>query len=100
MDEVDVAVDADVYLYFVRRAVDGMAAIVGELGDDLAGCRPDLPGANTPYGLLTHTLGVVEYWAGRLVAGREVVRDREAEFDARGPVDDLLARADAVLAQL
>jgi cystathionine beta-lyase len=96
----DVSVDADVYLYFVRRAIDGMASIVDELGDDLACRRPDLPGANTPFGLLTHTLGVVEYWAGRLVAGREVARDRGAEFDARGPVSELLARAEAVLSRL
>ena len=90
----------DDYLYFVGRAVRGMAAIVSELGDDRASTKPDLPGANTPYGLLTHCLGVIEYWAGKLVAGRDVARDRDAEFDATGPVSDLLVRVDEVLAQL
>ncbi|GGM67616.1 aminotransferase class I/II-fold pyridoxal phosphate-dependent enzyme [Dactylosporangium sucinum] len=80
------------YLLYTDRAFDGMTRIVGELGDDLANRRPALPGANTPYGLLTHCLGVVEYWAGTLVAGRAVERDRDAEFTAAGPVAGLLAR--------
>lgn len=95
-----ISIDTDEYLYFVERAVRGMAAIVAELGDDLACRRPDLPGANTPYGLLTHCLGVIEYWAGELVAGRSVERDRDAEFAATGTVEQLLGRVDRVLAQL
>lgn len=93
-------VSDDDYLYFVDRAVRGMADIVTELGDARAGTKPDLPGANTPYGLLTHCLGVIEYWAGQLIAGRDVQRDRAAEFGATGLVADLLSRVDEVLEQL
>ncbi|TQS30824.1 DinB family protein [Microbispora sp. KK1-11] len=89
-------IDEDDYLYFACRALDGMAGIVAELGDDLANVRPPFPGANSPHALLTHCLGVVTYWAGALVAGREVVRDRDAEFAAAGPVGPLLERAAAV----
>ena len=88
------------YLYFVDRAFDGMAAILGELGDDLANVRPDLADANSPYAIVTHCLGVVEYWAGHLVAGRPVHRDRPAEFTACGPVDELVARVEAAKGQL
>ncbi|HKS47291.1 MAG TPA: DUF664 domain-containing protein [Amycolatopsis sp.] len=88
------------YLYFADRALDGMAGILRDLGDDLANQRPDLPGANPPYVILTHCLGVVNYWVGRLVAGREVVRDRDAEFTAAGPVEDLVARTEAAKLQL
>jgi len=63
------------YLYFANRAIDGMVNIVTGLGDELANQRPPIPGANSPYALLTHCLGVVSYWAGALVAGREVIRD-------------------------
>lgn len=84
------------YLYFAERAIDGMAAIVDELGDELANVRPDLPGSNTPYALLTHCLGVVEAWAGGFVGGRTVGRDRSAEFEASGPVDELLVRVEVV----
>jgi bifunctional pyridoxal-dependent enzyme with beta-cystathionase and maltose regulon repressor activities len=49
---------------------------------------------------VTHCLGVVEYWAGQVNLGRDVHRDRAAEFTATGPVADLLARTHAVLEQL
>ncbi|MGI5291474.1 DUF664 domain-containing protein [Nonomuraea polychroma] len=90
----------DDYLYYVDRALEGMADIVAGLGDELANARPPLPGANSPYALLTHCLGVVSYWAGRLVAGREVVRDRDAEFAAAGPVGPLLDKVAEARARL
>src|SRR5258708_36863734 len=61
-----------------------MTAIVTELGDKLANREPALPGANSPYAILRHCLGVMEFWGGRVVAGRTVDRDREAEFRASG----------------
>ena len=88
------------YVYFVDRALDGMAAILTELGDERANTRPDLPGANTPFAIVTHCLGVVEFWVGGLVAGRHVERDREAEFAATGAVADLVARIGTAKAQL
>ena len=87
-----IAVDADDYLWFVDEALAGMVEIVTQLGDDLANRRPDLPDSNSPYALLTHCLGVVEWWAGHVLTGRPVPRDRAAEFVAHGPVADLVAR--------
>jgi len=88
------------YLYFTGRAVEGMSVIVAGLGDDLANRKPSLEGANSPYALLHHCLGVVSYWAGSLVAGRPVERDRNAEFLAGGPVAPLVRRARAAVTQL
>lgn len=90
----------DEYLYFVDNAVRAMVGIVAELGDELACTKPDIPGANTPYALLTHCLGVIEYWTGHVNLGRESHRDRAAEFVATGPVDELIARAESALARL
>ncbi|MEU4156442.1 DUF664 domain-containing protein [Actinoplanes sp. NPDC026670] len=84
------------YLYFVGRALDGMSGIVAGLGDDLATARPALPGANSPYALLTDCVAVADYWSGTLVAGRAVARDRDAEFTATGPVGPLLAKVRAL----
>jgi hypothetical protein len=78
---------------YVERTVGQMTDIVGELGDDLANRRPALPGANSPYVILRHCLGVMEFWGGHLVAGRVVQRDRDAEFRASGPVAALIAAA-------
>ncbi len=79
-------ISVDDFLWFVDEALDGMVGIVVELGDDLANRRPDLPGANSPYAILFHCLGVMEWWGGVAVAGRPVERDRDAEFRATGPV--------------
>jgi hypothetical protein len=78
------------FLYYLDKALDGMVQIVGELGDDLANRRPDLPGANSPFAILTHCLGVMEYWGGEIIAGRRIVRDRPAEFRATGRVAELI----------
>jgi hypothetical protein len=83
----------DAVASYVDRAVEAMADIVGDLGDDLADARPHLPGANSPYAILRHCLGVMEFWGGQVVAGRTVDRDREAEFRASGPVAGLIADA-------
>lgn len=88
------------YLWYVDLALDQMAGIVRELGDELANTAPDLPGANSPFVILTHCLGVIEFWAGAVVAGRPTDRDRDAEFVASGTVDDLLLRARAAREQL
>jgi hypothetical protein len=89
----------DGLVLFVDRAVDGMAAIVRDLGDHLANQRPGLPGANSPYVILRHCLGVMEFWGGQVVAGREIARDRAAEFTASGPVADLISAAERVKLQ-
>jgi Protein of unknown function (DUF664) len=89
-----VTVAANDYLWFVDLALDGMAAIVDELGDDLANRRPPFRDSNSAYAILTHCLGVLEYWGGATVAERPVQRDRAAEFTASGEVAGLLRRTD------
>jgi Protein of unknown function (DUF664) len=88
------------YLYFVDEALEGMIAVVTELGDELANRRLDVAGANSPYAVLYHCLGVMEYWGGALVAGRSIERDRDAEFRASGPVGELVRRARRARRQL
>lgn len=92
--------DRATYLGFCERALTSMTDIVRELGDDPANERPDLPGANSPYVILTHCLGVMAYWAGQVNLGRDVGRDRPGEFRATGAVAPLLERASAALEQL
>jgi hypothetical protein len=95
-----VGVDVDEYLGFVDRAFGGMLRIALELGDDRVNERAVLPGANSAFVLVTHCLGVCEYWVGALVAGRAVDRDRDAEFLATGTVADVRARVAAGRARL
>lgn len=83
----------DELISYVERALDEMAGIVTSLGDGLANQRPDLPGANSPYVILRHCLGVIDFWGGQVVAGRIVDRDRDGEFRAGGPVAGLIEAA-------
>jgi hypothetical protein len=87
------------YLWFVNRTLDQMTSVLHQLGDEHATEQPDLPGANSAYGIVTHCLGVMTSWGGHLVAGREVVRDRDAEFHATGTVADLVAKIDGARSQ-
>jgi hypothetical protein len=86
-------ISADAVASYVDQAVGAMTGIVVGLGDEKANRRPALGGANSPYVLLRHCLGVMEYWGGHVVAGREVQRDRAAEFRSAGPVAELAAAA-------
>jgi hypothetical protein len=88
------AVPVSDYLWFVDLALGGMAAIVEALGDDLANRRPPFRDANSAFVILTHCLGVLEFWGGATVAERPVQRDRAAEFTARGDVAGLLRRTE------
>lgn len=82
----------DDVLHVCFRALDGMARILTELGDELANTRPALHHASSPVQIVTHCLGVLEFWVGQGVAGRHVERDRAAELEAQGPVAPLVAR--------
>ncbi|WP_024286451.1 DinB family protein [Cellulomonas sp. KRMCY2] len=93
-------ITAEEYLYVTDRALSGMVTIVKDLGDELANQAPTIDGANTPFAILTHCLGVIEAWAGHRVAGRPLDRDRDAEFRAAGPVGPLLERASTVRSRL
>jgi hypothetical protein len=90
----------DDLLRYCDEALVAMRDMVVELGDQLANRRPDLPGANSPFAILTHCLGVCGYWASSVNLGRVVPRDRDAEFTATGPVADLAARTDALRSDL
>lgn len=78
---------------YTERALDAITEIVAALGDETANRRPDLPGANSPYVILRHCLGVMDFWGGQVVAGRDVQRDRAAEFRASGSVGTLIESA-------
>jgi Protein of unknown function (DUF664) len=93
-------ISLDDYFYYVDDAIEEMIAIVTDLGDELANSSLDLPGSNSPYAILTHCLGVMEFWGGHVVAGRVIERDRAAEFLSAGPVAELVARTRVALDRL
>jgi hypothetical protein len=79
-------------VWYVGHWLDEMVAILRRLGDAPANQRPPLPGANSPFAIVTHCLGVMEFWAGGMIAGRAIERHRDAEFTATGAVEELVTR--------
>ncbi|MCI2423777.1 DinB family protein [Saccharopolyspora sp. K220] len=92
--------DHDEYLYFLRRAFDGMIGALEELGDERACTTPPLTGANSPYAITRHCMAVADYWIGHVIAGRAVERDRPAEFTSRGTAADLKESLDLLFGRL
>ncbi|MBL1112877.1 DinB family protein [Streptomyces sp. 110] len=88
------------YLYFLRRAFDGMIGALEELGDELANTVPPPAGANSPFAVAYHCTGVADYWIGHVIAGRSVDRDRASEFTAVGTVADLKSALDPLFDRL
>ena len=93
-------ITTDDFLYFINVALDGMVRIVEELGDERVNLRPDFPGANSPYAILYHCVGCTNFWIGGLIAGRQVTRDRSAEFQSQGTVADIRQAVVALKNQL
>lgn len=87
-------------LTITSASLSSMTEILRGLGDELANTRPNLPGANSPYAIVYHCVAVIEHWAGSVIAGLKISRDRAAEFTAEGRVDDLITRVDDVRARL
>jgi hypothetical protein len=88
-------VNVEEYQAVIDRALDGLLDVARELGPGRVNARAAVPGANSAFAILTHCLGVCEYWIGALIGGRTVERDREAEFVATGTLEQLELRVAA-----
>lgn len=91
---------AEAALSIAGESLEAMMTIVGDLGDGRANRRPPLDGANSPYAIVFHCVGMLEHWAGSVIGGESIPRDRAAEFTASGPVDDLIERVGDVRSRL
>src|SRR5262249_136812 len=78
------------FVKYINGALDGMVQIVEELGDERVNLRPNnIPNTNSPFAILTHCVGLTRYFIGTALAGRQVHRDRDAEFRAHGTVAEI-----------
>ncbi len=96
--EVNITVDE--FLLFCDRTIDALARTVAELGDERVNERPDLPGANSPSGLVTHALGACRWWTAHIVCGHESDRDRAGEFHAVASTAELVRACEDTKAAL
>jgi hypothetical protein len=66
---------------------------IAGLDDRAVNWKPPVPGANSLLVLVTHAIGSAEEHVVGKAAGKEVVRNRDAEFAARGTAGRLASRA-------
>ena len=90
-------ITVDDFILFCRRTVAGTLAAADRLGDELVNERPDLPGDNTPFQLVTHAFAAAEWWCAHVVLGRPSGRVRDEEFDATGTAAELHFAAERFL---
>jgi len=78
------------FVSYINGALDGMVQIVEALGDERVNvCPNNMPRTNSPFAILTHCVGLTRYFIGTALAGRQVHRDRDAEFRAHGTVAEI-----------
>lgn len=96
-----VAIGVEDLVRFCERTIDGMVRALDRLDDTtVVAVPPQLPGANSPYALVTHALGALEWWTGHMVCGHPSTRDRDAEFRATGTVAEAVTAAEAAKPRL
>lgn len=82
----------DAYRTVTDEVFATIDTVLDGLDDDTVNAVPEVPGANSVFVLVTHLRGVVADWGAGRIGGAAISRDRDAEFEAAGTVDQ--ARAD------
>lgn len=82
-----------------RIALDTLQALEG-VSDEVLNRPLPLPETNSLFALATHLVGAGEHWALVLAGGREIPRDRPAEFRATGTGAALITRYERWIADL
>ena len=71
-----------------------------DVPEELLNRTVEVPEANSLYAIATHLMASGESWTLGAVGGRELERDRDAEFVATGRYADLRVRHDAWMAAM
>ncbi len=93
-------ITVDDFILFSERTIDGMRDSLRRLDDETVNVQPPLPAPNSPYQLVHHALSACDWWTSHIICGHPTDRDRDAEFESTGTVDDLLRQADELVARL
>jgi len=88
-------ISIDDFLSFSDRTFNGYRRALDRLDDTTVNVLPDLPGANSPYQLVIHALGAMDWWTSHIILGNPSDRDRPTEFEASGTLDTALQELSA-----
>ncbi len=92
--------DVETYSYFIRKRIDSIRECLPPLNEDQINRAPPVKGANSAFVIATHVLGNARAWVLGIACGRELKRDRPAEFAARGTLADFDKAASVLSSQI
>jgi hypothetical protein len=72
------------YDSYIRTRLERVITCLDGLSEAQLNWRPTVDEGNSPYALASHTLGNARAWVLGIACGRDVSRDRPAEFAATG----------------
>jgi uncharacterized damage-inducible protein DinB len=81
--------EVDTYSRYIREKIAQIHFALSALREDELNRAPDLPGGNSAYVIATHTFGNMRAWVLGIICGRDLRRDRPAEFASRGTYQEL-----------
>lgn len=81
--------EIDTYSRYTREKITQLHEALKVLSEDDLNRAPDLPGANSPYVIVTHTFGNIRAWVLGITCGQDLSRDCTAEFASRGTYEEL-----------
>lgn len=73
----------ETYDELLGNLIERIDGIFSDLPMEALDWTPD-PALNTLTVLVVHSMGALRYWTVQMLGGKDVDRDREAEFDAHG----------------
>jgi hypothetical protein len=80
----DMNAEIAAYDGYIRARLERAVACLDGLTESQLNWRPAIDGANSAYALAAHTLGNARAWVLGIACGRDIGRDRPAEFRATG----------------
>lgn len=89
-ERLAVVISVNDFLLFCNRTLDGYERAMSRLDDASVNAVPST-GGSTPFQLVTHAIAATNWWTAHHVCGHQVARNRDAEFEAAGPLADAAA---------
>ena len=85
--------EVEAYTHLIRSLLERVVAGLEGLSEAQLNRRPPIEGANSAYVIAAHTLGNARAFVLGIACGREMGRDRPAEFRASGSYAELVDEA-------
>jgi hypothetical protein len=92
--------EIETYSRWIRSLLKRVPACLEGLSEVQLNWRPPTEGANSAYVIAAHTLGNAHVWVLGIACGREMGRDRPAEFRASGSQADLADETHQLLREI